>query len=83
MKPRTEAPAGTRVVASALDAFPFNLLCATVLCVLAAHAMHLPVWYTAALAAILAARWWQRRRRHRRVPAWLRIMMLVAIPVVV
>lgn len=83
MKPRTEAPTGTRVVASALDAFPFNLLCVTVLCVLAAHATHLPVWYTAALAGILAARWWQRRRRHRRVSGWLRILMLVAIPVVV
>lgn len=74
-----DAPPGTRVVASALDAMPFNLLCATVLCVLAAHALHMPAWYTAALIAILAARWWQRRRQHRGVAAWLRIMMLVAI----
>jgi transglutaminase-like putative cysteine protease len=62
---------------------PFNLLCATVLCVVAAHAPHMPVWYTAALVAILAARWWQRRHRHRRVAAWLRVVMLVAIPATV
>ncbi|HJP98635.1 MAG TPA: DUF3488 and transglutaminase-like domain-containing protein [Rhodanobacteraceae bacterium] len=83
MKPGIEPPAGTRVVASTLGALPFNLLCATVLCVLAAHAPHLPAWYTASLAAILAARWWQRRRRHRRVSGWLRLLMLAAIPVVV
>ncbi|MGH8215780.1 MAG: transglutaminase TgpA family protein [Rhodanobacteraceae bacterium] len=82
MKRRTEPPPGTRVVASALDPVPFNLLCATVLCVLVAHAPHMPIWYTAALAAILAARWWQRRRQRRRVAAWLRIVMLVAIPLV-
>jgi transglutaminase-like putative cysteine protease len=81
--PRVETPAGTRVVASALATLPFNLLCVTVLCVLASHAPHLPAWYTAALAGTLAARWWQRRRRHRRVPGWLRILMLLAIPVAV
>jgi hypothetical protein len=73
------APPGTRVVASALAPLPFTLLCVTVLCVLAAHAAHLPAWYTAALAMILAARWWQRRRQPRRVDAWLRIGMLIAV----
>ncbi|HET9820003.1 MAG TPA: DUF3488 and transglutaminase-like domain-containing protein [Rhodanobacteraceae bacterium] len=82
MRRRTPPP-GTRVVASALGAMPFNLLCATVLCVVAAHAPHMPAWYTAALIAILAARWWQRRHRHRRVAAWLRVVMLVAIPATV
>ncbi|MGH8234416.1 MAG: transglutaminaseTgpA domain-containing protein [Rhodanobacteraceae bacterium] len=77
---RHDPPPGTRVIASALDAMPFNLLCVTVLCVLAAHAPHMPAWYTAALVAILAARWWQRRQQHRRVTAWLRIVMLAAIP---
>jgi transglutaminase-like putative cysteine protease len=76
---RPDAPPGTRVVASMLAPLPFTLLCVTVLCVLLAHAAHLPVWYTAALAAVLAARWWQRRRQPRRVDAWLRIAMLVAV----
>ncbi|MBS0381633.1 MAG: DUF3488 domain-containing transglutaminase family protein [Proteobacteria bacterium] len=80
---RQHAPPGTRVIASTLGALPFNLLCLTVLCVLAAHAPHLPAWYTAMLAAILAARWWQRRHHPRRVQAWLRIVMLVAVPLVV
>ncbi|TAN06274.1 MAG: DUF3488 domain-containing protein [Rhodanobacteraceae bacterium] len=66
-----------------LAALPFSLLCATVLCTLAAHAPHLPPWFTAVLAAIIAARWWQRRRHHRRASAWLRIALLIAIPGVV
>ena len=74
---------GTRDEAWALGSLPFNLLCVTVLCVLAAHAPHMPAWYTAALAAIIAARWWQRRRQHRRVSAWLRIALLVAVPLAV
>ncbi len=74
-----DAPPGTRIVASALAPLPFTLLCVTVLCVLVAHAAHLPVWYTAALAVILGARWWQRHRQPRRVGAWLRIAMLIAV----
>jgi transglutaminase-like putative cysteine protease len=77
------APPGTRVVASSLAALPFGLLCLTVLCVLAAHAPHLPAWYAAVLGAILAARWWQRRRRQQRVATWLRVVMLVAVPATV
>jgi protein-glutamine gamma-glutamyltransferase len=76
---RHDAPPGTRIVASALAPLAFSLLCMTVLCVLAVHAAHLPVWYTAALAVILAGRWWQRRRQPRRVDAWLRVAMLVAV----
>ncbi|MGH8183194.1 MAG: transglutaminase TgpA family protein [Rhodanobacteraceae bacterium] len=73
------APPGTREQAWALEALPFNLLCITVACVLTAHAPHLPVWYSAALFAVVVARWWQRRQQHRRVSAWLRIVMLVAV----
>ena len=76
---RHDAPPGTRIVASTLAPLPFTLLCVTVLCVLVAHAAHLPAWYTTALAVVLAARWWQRRRQPRRVDAWLRIAMLVGV----
>ncbi|TAN04216.1 MAG: DUF3488 domain-containing protein [Rhodanobacteraceae bacterium] len=72
-------PPGTRDEAWALATLPFNLLCLTVVCVLAAHAPHMPVWYTAALFAIVLARWWQRRQEHRRVSAWLRIVLLIAV----
>ncbi|HJR13858.1 MAG TPA: DUF3488 and transglutaminase-like domain-containing protein [Rhodanobacteraceae bacterium] len=78
-----DAPPGTRVVASSLGLLPFTLLCITVLCVLVAHAAHMPAWYTAALAAILVARWWQRRGQQRRVAAGLRIVMLIAVPATV
>lgn len=80
---RRPTPPGTHVVPLSLDALPFNLLCLTVLCVLGAHAAHLPAWYTAALLAILTARWWQRRHHRRRIEGWLRIVMLVAVPAVV
>jgi transglutaminase-like putative cysteine protease len=76
---RRAAPPGTRIVASTLGPLPFALLCVTVSCVLAAHAAHMPAWYTAALAVVLAARWWQRRRHPRRVDGWLRIAMLIAV----
>ncbi len=72
----------TRRAADAISPLAFTLLSVTVLCVLAAHAMHLPLWYIAPLAAILGVRWWQRRRRQGRVSAWLRVVMLVAVPMV-
>ena len=58
-------PVGTHGPAYELAPLPFTLLCFTVLCVLAAHAPHMPAWYTAVLAAIVAARWRQRRRTTR------------------
>jgi transglutaminase-like putative cysteine protease len=76
-------PAGTHGLPSELAPLPFTLLCATVLCVLAAHAPHMPAWYTAVLAAIVAARWRQRRGRRGRISAWLRIALLVAVPAAV
>lgn len=78
-----QPPPGTRDEAWALGSLPFNLLCVTVLCVLAAHAPHMPAWFTAALVAVVAARWWQRRYQHRSVSAWLRIALLVAVPLAV
>ncbi|HKV64881.1 MAG TPA: DUF3488 and transglutaminase-like domain-containing protein [Rhodanobacteraceae bacterium] len=82
MKP-SRVPAGTHAPATELASLPFTLLCVTVLCVLAAHAPHMPAWYTAILAAIVAARLWQRRRHRGRISAWLRIALLVAVPVAV
>ena len=80
MKP-PRIPAGTHGLPSELAPLPFTLLCATVLCVLAAHAPHMPAWYTAILAATVVARW--RQRRRRRISAWLRIALLVAVPAAV
>jgi len=76
-------PLGTHGATEELAPPAFNLLCITVLCVLAAHAPHMPAWYTAILAAIVAARWWQRRHQRGRVSAWLRIGLLVAVPAAV
>ena len=82
MKP-PRIPAGTHGLPNGLAPLPFTLLCVTALCVLAAHAPHMPAWYTAVLVAIVAARWWQRRRQRGRVSAWLRVALLVAVPAAV
>ncbi len=74
---------GTAQEAIALDARSFDLLCLTVACVLATHAPHLPPWFALALILILLARWLQRRRQRGRIPAWMRLAMLVAVPAVV
>ena len=57
----------------------FDLLCLTTAFVLAVHAPHLPVWLTGALVGALGLRWWQRRYRPGRVPAWLKVPMLVIL----
>lgn len=80
---RLRVPAGTRSDAQQLGVLPFTLLCITVLCVLVAHAPHMPVWYTAILVATTLARWWQRRRRRHSVSAWLRVALLLAVPLAV
>lgn len=83
MKAPPPIPLGTHGAISELAPLAFNLLSITVLCVLASHAPHMPAWYTAILAAIVAARWRQRRRRRGRISAWLRIALLVAVPAAV
>ena len=82
MKP-PRIPAVTHGSPTELAPLPFTLLCITVLCVLVAHAPHMPAWYTAVLAAIVAARWRQRGRQRGRISAWLRIALLVAVPAAV
>jgi hypothetical protein len=62
-----------------LDARAFGLLCLTVAVVLALHAPHLPWWLGVVLAPMLGWRWWQRRQHPGRVPAWLKLPLLVAL----
>ncbi len=57
----------------------FDLLVVTTAFVLAVHANHLPWWLSVALIAALALRWWQRKERPGRVPAWLKVPMLVIL----
>lgn len=54
----------------------FNLLCLTVLVVLAAHAPHLPPWITLPLAGLLGWRWWQFRRGGQVVPMWIKLPLI-------
>jgi transglutaminase-like putative cysteine protease len=57
----------------------FNLMCIAAVFVLAVHATHLPWWLSVALMLALGLRWWQRRERPARVPAWLKVPMLVIL----
>ncbi len=57
----------------------FDLLCLTVLVVLAVHVSHLPYWLSAALGATLGLRWWQRRRRGGRAPLYLKLPLIVLL----
>jgi transglutaminase-like putative cysteine protease len=57
----------------------FDLLCLTAAFVLAVHAAHLPILLIGSLFVALGLRWWQRKYRPGRVPAWLKVPMLVIL----
>jgi transglutaminase-like putative cysteine protease len=57
----------------------FDLLCLTAAFVLAVHADHLPILLTGSLFVALGLRWWQRKYRPGRVPAWLKVPMLIIL----
>jgi protein-glutamine gamma-glutamyltransferase len=52
---------------------PFNLLCLSMAFVLATHAIHLPWWFSATLAAVLGWRWWHRRQGGQPVSMWIKL----------
>ncbi|XRD81788.1 DUF3488 domain-containing transglutaminase family protein [Dyella halodurans] len=62
-----------------LGARAFDLLCLTVLVVLAAHTPHLPVWFSGALVLVLGLRWWQRRRHGGRAPWYLKLPLIALL----
>lgn len=68
--PRNETP---------LDSRAFDLLCLTAAVVLGLHASHLPLWLSAALAAVLGLRWWQRRRQRGRAPIYLKLPLVALL----
>lgn len=57
----------------------FDLLCLTTAFVLGVHTDHLPIWLTGSLFVALGLRWWQRRYRPGKVPAWLKVPMLLIL----
>ena len=62
-----------------LGARAFDLLCLTILVVLAAHAAHLPVWFSGALLLVLGLRWWQRRKHGGRAPLYLKLPLIALL----
>jgi transglutaminase-like putative cysteine protease len=63
----------------------FDLTALTVLFATLLHAPHFPLWLTAALVGVIAARWLQRRLwpQWGRPPALLRLPLTLALPVAV
>src|SRR5699024_79171 len=61
----------------------FDLLCLSMVAVLAVHVPHLPWWLSTALALLLAVRWWHRRRHGGRITAWLRVPLTLLVPLLV
>ncbi|MGH8121484.1 MAG: transglutaminaseTgpA domain-containing protein, partial [Rudaea sp.] len=43
----------------------------------------LPLWLTALMLALLAGRWLQRQRDARRIPAWIRLPLVILFPLLV
>lgn len=73
-------PARTRPAVA--DALPWAAFLATALALaggIALHARWLPAVLTGALAALIAGRLWMRRRGLGRVPAWIRLLIAVAL----
>jgi transglutaminase-like putative cysteine protease len=66
-----------------LDERSFDLLCLSAGIVVCVHALHLPLWLTAAFAAVLGLRWWQRRRQPGRAPLYLKLPLVVLLAVTV
>jgi transglutaminase-like putative cysteine protease len=62
-----------------LGARAFDLLCLTVVVVLAVHVPHLPLWLGAALAFALGLRWWQRRKHGGRAPMYLKLPLIALL----
>ena len=69
--------------APTLSARQFSLVCASVLAAVLPHMSWLPLWLTALMLALLAGRWLQRRRDARRIPAWIRLPLVVLFPLLV
>lgn len=57
----------------------FDLMCITVLAVLALHVRHLPWWLSAGLAVVLGVRWWQRRHHAVRAPWYLKLPLIALL----
>jgi transglutaminase-like putative cysteine protease len=73
----------SRPLSPTLNARQFGLVCASVLAAVLPHLLHMPVWLAALIVTLLAGRWVQRQRDGRRIPAWIRLALIVLLPVLV
>ena len=77
------ASRGASAIKTAIDTRTFDLLSLTCALVLVLHTPHLSIPLSASLAIILGWRWWQRRQQSGRVPAWLKLPLLVLLTLAV
>ena len=70
-------------LAPVLNARQFSLVCASVLAAIVPHLWRMPWWLVVSILALLCGRWLQRLRDGRRIPAWIRLPLIVLFPVLV
>jgi transglutaminase-like putative cysteine protease len=66
-----------------LDNLQFGLVGASVLAAVVPHLWRLPPVFSALILAVFAGRWLQRARGGKRIPAWLKLPLVLLFPVFV
>jgi protein-glutamine gamma-glutamyltransferase len=72
-----------RVAATRLTSLQFGLTAASVLAAVLPHLWRLPVPLSALMLALLIGRWLQRQRGGARIPAWLKLPLVLLFPILV
>ncbi|HZP66917.1 MAG TPA: DUF3488 and transglutaminase-like domain-containing protein [Rudaea sp.] len=73
----------TKAAGSELTRLQFGLVAASVLAAVLPHLRRLPLAISALILAVLAARWMQHHRGGARVPAWLKLPLVLLFPFLV
>ncbi|MGH8040500.1 MAG: transglutaminaseTgpA domain-containing protein [Rudaea sp.] len=68
---------------TALTPLQFGLTAAAVLVAVLPHLTRLPWWIGAPILAVFALRWLQRRRDGSRIPAWIKLPLVLLFPVLI
>lgn len=80
------APANTSIAIATkplLSARQFTLVSASVLVAVLPHVWRLSIPFAALILVLLVGRWAQRRFNGRRIPAWIKLPLIVLFPVLV
>ncbi len=68
---------------TALTPLQFGLTATAVLVAVLPHLARLPWWIAAPILALLGLRWLQRRRAGTRIPAWIKLPLVLLFPILI